>query len=430
MAARLHFRLHFVMFALTACLSLSITSCDGCNKNAGVVPESHYVKGPGQKKLIIFVHGIIGDMDNTWINQKTHASWPDLVARDSDLKDFDVYVYGYSSPPLGQASDIEEIAHRLGKQLKDGKVFANYAEVDFITHSMGGLITKRMLDTLNTPSESVNLHRVRCVIYISVPSNGAEVASLASWISRNPQFRSMSPKGAASFLQAVEGDWGAVLRARTPSAPFPLSFSAYEKVDTYNVPIVPRLFISQLGDDEPMAFDYNHIDIVKPATMGSDIYIWAKARILESSSHPVELPKSSIIGGHKILTDAFKDADHSGVRFLDGSTVSFFSGKADLMVSNTSPPQDVAQFFIQADEGRIYQDAPQDKGASGGILKMPEVKLDDVKECPPTCYTNHWFSVEERAIYCVMTRDGNHYAKVQVMSLQQDRITFDWVYQP
>ena len=68
--------------------------------------------------------------------------------------------------------------------------FANYDEVDFMTHSMGGIITKRMLNTLNTPTESVNLHRLRCVIYISVPSNGAEVASLASsFAARGEGFR-------------------------------------------------------------------------------------------------------------------------------------------------------------------------------------------------------------------------------------------------
>ena len=106
------------------------------------------MRGPGQRKLIIFVHGVLGDMDNTWINPTTHNSWPDLIASDPEMKDFDLYVYGYSSPMVGEASNIREIADSFGQQLKDGKIFANYDEVDFITHSMGGIITKRMLDTL------------------------------------------------------------------------------------------------------------------------------------------------------------------------------------------------------------------------------------------------------------------------------------------
>jgi pimeloyl-ACP methyl ester carboxylesterase len=201
----------------------------------------------------------LGDMDNTWINPDTHASWPDLIATDPDLKDFDVYVYGYSSPAVGEASNIREIADRFGQELKDNKIFANYEEVDFITHSMGGIITKRMLDTLNTPSENVNLHRVHCVIYLAVPSNGAELASLASWISHNPQFKSMSSRNAADFLQAVEGDWAAILRARNARSPFPRTYSAYEKLRTASFQVVPQLYTSQLADAPVLGFDYNHL---------------------------------------------------------------------------------------------------------------------------------------------------------------------------
>src|SRR5712691_10950439 len=125
-------------------LQFILVSCSGCNKKPDVVvvPTPHFVKGPGQRKLIVFVHGVLGDMDNTWINPATHASWPDLIANDPDLKDFDVFVYGYSSPAIGEASNIREIADRFGQELKDNNIFANYEEVDFVTHSMGGIITK------------------------------------------------------------------------------------------------------------------------------------------------------------------------------------------------------------------------------------------------------------------------------------------------
>jgi hypothetical protein len=369
-------------------------------------------------------------MDNTWINSTTHSSWPDLIASDPDLHDFDIYVYGYSTPTVGEALNIREIADRFGQELKDNKIFANYEEVDFITHSMGGIITKRMLDTFNTPSESVNLHRVHCVIYLAVPSNGAELAALASWISHNPQFNSMSPKSAADFLQAVEGDWAAILRARTPMSPFPRTFSGYEKLATANFHVVPQLYTSQLADGPVLGFEYNHMTIVKPKDRESEVYRWAKARILEASAYPVQAPRSELVGGHVILFDAFKDADHSGLKFANESIVSFFSGEADLLVSNTSPPQNEALFFTQADEGGTYQNAPQDKGANGGIQKMLQSKLSDVTECPISGYLHHWFSVEANGVYCVLARDGHHYAKVQVTSLQPDRIAFDWLYQP
>jgi hypothetical protein len=240
----------------------------------------------------------------------------------------------------------------------------------------------------------------------------------------------MSPRNAADFLQAVEGDWAAILRARNPQSPFPRTYSAYEKLPVGGVHVVPQLYTSQLADAPVLAFDYNHIDIVKPENRESDVYRWSKARILEASAYPVEATASDLVGGHVVLFDAFKDAAHSGLNFSTQSVVSFFSGQADLMVSNTSPPQASALFFVQADEGGTYQNAPQDKGANGGIQKMPHSRLSDVTECPVGGYLQHWFSVEENGVYCVLCRDGHHYAKVQVTSLQADRIAFDWLYQP
>lgn len=87
-------------------------------------PHSHFVKAAGNKKVILFVHGVLGDVDNTWFNAATHTSWPDLVSRDPAMKDYDVYVYGYKSSCGGDASDITEIANRMGQQLQDDDFFS------------------------------------------------------------------------------------------------------------------------------------------------------------------------------------------------------------------------------------------------------------------------------------------------------------------
>jgi pimeloyl-ACP methyl ester carboxylesterase len=250
-----------------------------------VVPVSHFVGGHGKnRKLIVFVHGVIGDMDNTWVNAKTHASWPEMFRSDDELSKFDVYVYGYASPATGNASTIEEIAVRFLQFLKDSGDFQNYGEVDFITHSMGGLITKRMLNKLNTPADVHLLQQVRTVIYISVPSNGADAAVVASWLSQNPQFKGMDPKAASDFLQGVEGDWANMLRNRNPSSPFPRTYSAYETLSTGPITVVPKLYTSELSDEPVIGFDYNHIDIVKPQDRDAEVYGWTKARILESAN--------------------------------------------------------------------------------------------------------------------------------------------------
>jgi hypothetical protein len=254
-----------------------------------VVPSSHFVGEHGSKKnLLIFVHGVIGDMDNTWVNPETHASWPQLITDDRDLSDFDVFVYGYASPAMGDASSIEQISVRFLQQLKDFGFFDNYKEVSFVTHSMGGIVTKRALNMLNTQADSPILQKVHTVIYISVPSNGASLAALASWISNNPQFKGMSPKNALDFLQSVEGDWANLLRQRTPSLPFPRTYSAYETVSTGPVEVVPELYTSELSDGRVVGFDYNHINIVKPKDRDAEVYRWVKARLLEKRNQPTD----------------------------------------------------------------------------------------------------------------------------------------------
>jgi pimeloyl-ACP methyl ester carboxylesterase len=250
-----------------------------------VVPNSHFVGQHGRnKKLLVFVHGVMGDMDNTWVNAETHASWPELITGDPDLTDFDVFVYGYASPAMGDASTIGQISVRFLQQLKDFRFFNNYNEVSFVTHSMGGIVTKRTLDMLNTQADNSILQKVHTVIYISVPSNGANLAALASWLSENPQFKGMSPKNAADFLQSVEGDWANLLRQRTPSSPFPRTYSAYETLPTGPVEVVPELYTSGLSDLPVIGFDYNHINIVKPKDREAELYRWVKARLLEEVS--------------------------------------------------------------------------------------------------------------------------------------------------
>jgi pimeloyl-ACP methyl ester carboxylesterase len=248
------------------------------------VPTSHFVKQSQNRKVIVFVHGVLGDMDNSWVNDVSHTSWPKLISEDPDLAGYDVYVYGYQSPCEGDVSNITQIATRFGRQLQDDEFFSNYDQIFFIVHSMGGLITKRMLAHLNTPVEIDKLQRVRGAIFIAVPTAGAGVAQIAAWLSSNPQFRNMDPDVSQAFLQAIEQDWSHMTRSRTKEHPFPRGYVAYETKDLAHFRIVPALYTSQESDYTPMPFDYDHIEIVKPNSIQNDVYKWTKSRILETSA--------------------------------------------------------------------------------------------------------------------------------------------------
>jgi pimeloyl-ACP methyl ester carboxylesterase len=286
---------------LIGCVA-AVAGLTGCHDKPSeatvVVPKSHFVKlaTPPQKndKLVVFVHGILGDMDNTWANTATNSSWPKLIAQDPEMADYDVFVYGYYTPRMGHAADIDQTATLMAQQMIDAGFFDNYREIDFITHSMGGIITKRALNQFNNPMDFARLEEVRAVVYISVPSSGAPIADIASWFSHNPQFSSMSASESNNYLQSIDGDWRKVMNQRTSEHPFPKAFVTYEILPTDGVQVVPALYTSQLSDSDIVGFSYNHIDIVKPDSQANDVYVWTRARILGASRIQ---PQTSVTNG-------------------------------------------------------------------------------------------------------------------------------------
>jgi triacylglycerol esterase/lipase EstA (alpha/beta hydrolase family) len=167
-----------------------------------------FLKHAGKPNLIVFVHGVTGDAAATWRNAATGALWPQMIADDGDLGDFDVYLAGYDSPLVGRSSTIEEIAQRLLRELRDQGVFERYAQVHFVTHSMGGLITKRMLVELNgsQAGDVERLRRVRTVLFLSTPAQGAEVATIGALLSDNPQFANMEPARCIANHKPLENE--------------------------------------------------------------------------------------------------------------------------------------------------------------------------------------------------------------------------------
>lgn len=246
-------------------------------------------------RIIVFVHGIFGDQKNTWINSATGANWPEMITKDPAFRGFDVYTVDFESPIFGRASNIPEIASRVRDQLARRGVF-DYREVYFITHSMGGLITKRMLIGMNTPSRDRELRRVKAVLFFGTPSHGAPIATIGNWLSRNPQLRDMKPSDVNSFIQDLEWQWEGLLREReTLKTAFPQAYCAYEKM-ALGVTIVNSLYATSRCDNQPYPIDLNHLQIVKPASLSADVHDWARARIKEAANRVTAGEASAEIG--------------------------------------------------------------------------------------------------------------------------------------
>ncbi|WBM69342.1 DUF4384 domain-containing protein [Buttiauxella sp. WJP83] len=273
-------------------IALSLLGCHGTD----VSSDSYWLKQPGDrsKTVIIFIHGVLGDSHETWATGTGKPEWPDIVFNDKQLQPVDVYAVGYKSGPLARTSNIEEIAVSMLRSIEDEQIFKRYDNVVFVVHSMGGLITKRMLRMLqvNTPE---SFHKVKSVIFFSTPAQGADLAAMAKWISNNPQFENMKPSDFNPFLQVLDNDWNSLLRARTVDAPFPKSYCAYETEALWPVIVVPRSGSERGCDETPVAFARNHSTIVKPLSADDEIHKYLRARILESLSTDDKIPQRVVI---------------------------------------------------------------------------------------------------------------------------------------
>lgn len=293
----------WLFLQMTFAVLLLISGCtasikDMHSKNAtSSTPSLNIPTDSHAEKLILFVHGWNGDSSLSWKNEKG-VSWLDMMKQDSAFRDFAIGTIGYETPLISESSGIEEVATRLYRQIEDASVFQKYKEIYLITHSMGGLVAKRILVTLNRPHEVKKLRKIKAILYISTPAQGANIAEIGSWLNLNRQLCDMRPADFNSYLQSVENQWQDVIRDRDRDIEkFPLSFCAYETKPTYGIHIVSRVYSATFCDQNAHPVDADHIDIVKPIDQKADIYIWVSKRIEQAgknASEAVTWPSNSL----------------------------------------------------------------------------------------------------------------------------------------
>lgn len=246
---------------------------------------SHFIRNNHQEKVVVFIHGITGDVDETWRNKESGTYWPALLTEDQDFDGFDVYVVSYPTPRFGLSRTIEQIAIHVLGEFDDGGFFARFKHIYFIAHSMGGLIIKRVLISLSTARRVETLRLVRAVLFLSTPSQGSPLARFAAWVTFNPQFADLRSAVSNTFLQSLDHQWEDLLRDRDAAhATFPMSFCAYEVQKKWGLArIVNRVHMKTWADETPRSMELDHGDIVKPSSCDGDPYAWAKAKIRQAN---------------------------------------------------------------------------------------------------------------------------------------------------
>jgi pimeloyl-ACP methyl ester carboxylesterase len=231
--------------------------------------------------VIVFVHGVLGNARTTWLNGSSY--WPEMLTRDKTFDGQDIYVYDYQSPRLHKTFSIDEVADNLRLVLSTDGVL-RYKEMTFVSHSMGGIITRAFL--LRYHSQVVP--KVRFLYFFATPTTGSPYATLAAVVSKNPQFAQMYPMNQPdSYLGPLQANWLA--------AAFHLkSYCAYETQSIFGEIIVGKDSATHLCTERTDPIDADHITIVKPRDTTSTAYRALQSAFQETAStHGPPSPRPS-----------------------------------------------------------------------------------------------------------------------------------------
>jgi hypothetical protein len=251
--------LTLVSLAALAAVGVALGRWTGPSDLDGSAPEirSSYISDGKHNKpaVVVFVHGIFGTKKDTWLNQGSGGSFPELLATDPELKDkIDVFAFEYFTPKWGAAPSIVDLADQLRGELNDHHVYEDHKKVVFLAHSMGGIIVRQFL--LN---HQERMSQVPMIFFYATPTNGSELASLAEIASDNPQLRGMKPIEGNDLLQSIQSMWLSSNAAKSIA-----SYCGVEELPTSGVMVVTRSSATSMCNRDLDPFSANHIDIVKP----------------------------------------------------------------------------------------------------------------------------------------------------------------------
>lgn len=213
--------------------------------------------------VVVFVHGVFGDRNASWLNVGSTSGFPQLIASDPVLShDVDVFVFEYFTPKFSLAPSIVDLADQLRGALDDQGVFTRHKKVVFLAHSMGGIVVRQYL--VGNPDK---MALVPMIYFYATPTNGSELAALAKIASRNPQLRGMTPLESNDFLQSITSNWLNSSKAQSIA-----SYCGIEELPTDGATVVARASATALCNRPLDPFSANHIDIVKPENRSDPRY--------------------------------------------------------------------------------------------------------------------------------------------------------------
>jgi hypothetical protein len=153
----------------------------------------------------------------------------------------------------------------------DANGVKNYSKMIFLSHSMGGVVTRAYLLQNRDIAD-----RTAFAYFFSTPTTGSQAASIAQWAFSSPQIAELKSMKAEDYLADVVRQW------RAAEFTFP-SYCAYEKRPTFGLALVVTMDSASNLCTKPLdPIDADHSGMVKPASENSEPYIAFKFAYLDA----------------------------------------------------------------------------------------------------------------------------------------------------
>ncbi|KAH7322926.1 WD40-repeat-containing domain protein [Stachybotrys elegans] len=158
---------------------------------------------PGDESTIadlIFVHGLGGGSHSTWRAMGDPSLfWPlEWLSTDPDFGQVSTHTFGYSSSwDKESILGIDDFANGLLRAVLNHPTISLHDQVPiiFVSHSMGGLVVKRMYVLAKSQPEYHSLaNRIHSMFFLATPHHGADLARTLS------RFLALGLGGARPFL--------------------------------------------------------------------------------------------------------------------------------------------------------------------------------------------------------------------------------------
>jgi pimeloyl-ACP methyl ester carboxylesterase len=277
----------------------------------------------GTDSAIVFIHGYGGHWKTTFEKagkivrcadtKKANAmSWACILEKDrrplvegKELSEFSVFSVDYGS--LNKNS-IPDVAKRVARLLEERQIFHKYNHIWFVAHSLGGLVTKRMVLALDREEKQRYINRIAGITLFAVPSRGTRLADSADnrfvkwvmeWFGNNTRILAdMRSISSNSFLEALEADWVAFVGQdrNRPVFPWrPAVHCAFERAKVGAiVTVVSQEEARTSCTEAAVELDRDHFEIVKPDGPGDPVHLWLRENVAKSYLRAKRAPFATV----------------------------------------------------------------------------------------------------------------------------------------